>query len=409
MALSLGISIKFIPEYMGNLGHFTFFLLLLIGALNQKKMKDPSQSIYMGGINNDDNEDKDVAAERTKVRSDLSNQAPVKISGLRKVFKSYSMKSLVKCKATTEFEAVAGLDLGIDDSHLLALLGHNGAGKTTTINMMTGLLSPTAGVCYLYGKDISSDMDEIRDIIGYCPQHDILWSDLTTREHMEIICEIKAIPQNQVQQLISQRLDDVQLLSVSEHCVGTFSGGMKRRLSVSLAFIGDPKVVFLDEPTTGMDPYVRRDVWNLILRLKKGRAVIMTTHSMEEADVLGDKIAIMALGKLMAVGSSTHLKNRFAGYNLVTIVPIEHTQTVLQLLQTELPGSIFERENAVEGVNYLRFQLPSLLANQLPSFLLKLESMQHLVVDFSISQTTLEGVFLNVTTATEYLASTKKE
>jgi len=378
------------------------------------KKPDVRKSIYMNGINadNEENEDKDVAAERNQVRSADPDQIPVRIAGLRKVFKSYSLKSLLcKCRAASEFEAVKGLNLGVHHSHLLALLGHNGAGKTTTISMMTGLLSPTSGGCYLYGKDIFEDMDEISEIIGYCPQHDILWNDLTAREHMEIFCELKGIPEKEITSLINDRLEDVQLFSVSDHCVGTFSGGMKRRLSVTLSFIGDPKVVFLDEPTTGMDPYVRRDVWNLILRLKKGRAVIMTTHSMEEADVLGDKIAIMALGNLMAVGTSTHLKNRYAGYNLVTMVPNDNSENIKQMVNSELPGSIFERENVVEGTAYLRFRLPPTLTSRLGDFLEKLEESKqaNLVTDFSFSKTTLEEVFLNVTSATEYLESTKKE
>ena len=233
-----------------------------------------------GDINSSEaspDEDPDVSTERTKLHQSR-DQFPLKIVGLERYFNSYSAKSLFTCKPSTSLHAVKGMDLGIEESRVLSLLGHNGAAKSTTINMLTGLLTPSKGNCYIYGLSVLDDMDEIRNIIGLCPQHDILWNDLTAREHVELFCDLRGIPRDQVNVTVKERLEEVQLLSVADNCVGTFSGGMKRRLSVALAFIGDPKVVFLDEPTTGMDPYVRRDVWNLIIRLKKGRVILMTTH-----------------------------------------------------------------------------------------------------------------------------------
>ena len=194
--------------------------------------------------------------------------------------------------------AVNDLCLVCEDSQVLSLVGHNGAGKTTAINMLTGMLSTTEGDSYIYGLSVKNDMDKVRDIMGICPQHDILWNDLTAREHMQIFCDLRQIPYEQVDDVIRERLEDVQLFDVQNNAVGTFSGGMKRRLSVALSFVGNPKIVYLDEPTTGMvftavessflkikmkyrhnqDPYIRRDIWNLILRLKKNRVIVMTTH-----------------------------------------------------------------------------------------------------------------------------------
>jgi len=172
-----------------------------------------------------------------------------------------------------------------------------------------------------------------------CPQHDVLWGDLTAREHMELFANLKDIPRQHMQEEIRTLLEEVQLNHVADYRVNTFSGGMKRRLSVALSFLGDPKIMFLDEPTTGMDPRVRRDIWNLILRMKHNRITIMTTHSMEEADILGDKIAIMANGQLRAMGTSVNLKNRFAGYKIELVVKHDSTQTIMDLVSEKLPGT----------------------------------------------------------------------
>jgi len=147
--------------------------------------------------------------------------------------------------------------------------------------------------------------------MGVCPQHDILWKALTAEEHLELFAALRNIPAENIPAEVSERLEDVDLTSAREGLAGDFSGGMQRRLSVAIALIGNPKMVFLDEPTTGMDPISRRKVWNLIEKVKRGRVTLLTTHSMEEADILGDKIAIMKEGRLASVGTSLHLKNKF--------------------------------------------------------------------------------------------------
>eukprot|EP00667_Euglena_gracilis_P004814 EG_transcript_4844 len=175
--------------------------------------------------------------------------------------------------------AVQGVSFAIEEGGLFALLGHNGAGKTTTISMMSGLFPSTEGETFLCGLPISQSLDQIRHKVGICPQHDILWDTLTGRQHLTIFAHFRGIwnPTAEVERLLAQ----VGLTTAGGDATRTYSGGMKRRLSVAIANIGDPKVMILDEPTTGMDPHSRRQVWQLIQRLKPGRAILLTTHSME--------------------------------------------------------------------------------------------------------------------------------
>ncbi len=144
-----------------------------------------------------------------------------------------------------------------DEGNLLVLLGHNGAGKTTTIGMLTGLLSPTSGDALIFGNSIITDMDEIRKVMGVCPQYDILWPQMTGREHLELFAALKEVSKDQIENEVVERLSDVDLLKVQNIPSEGYSGGMKRRLSVAISLIGNPKIVFLDEPTTGMDPVSR--------------------------------------------------------------------------------------------------------------------------------------------------------
>ncbi len=158
-------------------------------------------------------------------------------------------------------------------------------------------------------------MDEVRKLIGVVPQFDILWDELTIREHMWMFCQIKGIGKRESEQMIEDRIRDVKLLENLDDPVMSLSGGMRRRLSVAIASIGNPKVIFMDEPTTGMDVVSKREVWELILKLKQERSFILTTHQMEEADILSDKIAIIVDGQLRSLGTSLFLKNHYGtGY-----------------------------------------------------------------------------------------------
>lgn len=158
-------------------------------------------------------------------------------------------------------------------------------------------------------------MDTIRKTIGVCPQHDILWADLTVEDHLVIFAKLKGMDPHQC---VGAKIAEVGLTEKVHTKSGELSGGMKRKLSLCMSLIGDSKVVFLDEPTSGMDPFSRRSTWNMLQANRAGRAMILTTHFMDEADLLGDRIAILAEGELQCCGSSLFLKNRYgAGYRLI--------------------------------------------------------------------------------------------
>ena len=217
--------------------------------------------------------------------------------------------------------AVDGLNLSMYSGQITALLGHNGAGKTTTINMLTGATAPSSGDAIIAGKNIRTEMSEIRQDIGICLQHDCLFPHLTVREHLQFFARLKGlyakVPLDEAERQVDQALVDVALSEKRNTLSKNLSGGMKRKLSVAMAFCGGSKVVLLDEPTSGMDPFSRRFTWDVIRHYKRDRIIILTTHFMDEADILGDRIAIMAEGQLCCLGSSLFLKKTYGvGYQL---------------------------------------------------------------------------------------------
>jgi len=296
-----------------------------------------------------------------------------------------------------DHRAVNDVCLGIDQGQLFCLLGHNGAGKTTTINMLTGMFAPSSGDAILFGNSIIDEMAEIRKNMGVCPQHDVLWDQLSAKEHLELFAGFKGIPEDQVAAEVETRLADVDLLKRQDLQSSQFSGGMKRRLSTAIALTADPQLVFLDEPTTGMDPISRRQVWNLIEKVKRGRLIILTTHSMEEADVLGDRIAIMSKGQLIALGTSLHLKNKFgAGYRIVVILRDQAQQTVDGVRAFFMNGLGIECSGSALGL--MDYNIPRPLLPSLPQFFSQLEANKENlgIRDLQLSMTTLEEVFLTL-------------
>jgi len=247
--------------------------------------------------------------------NNVPSSAAVILTCLEKTYPKYQFGCFRDRK--NDYKAVKGVTYVIEEGQLFCLLGHNGAGKTTTINMLTGMFLPTGGDATILGNSIIDGMDSIRKVMGYCPQHDLLWGQLTAKEHLEMFAAFKGMPKREIQKEVEERLKDVNLLDQKDIQTLAFSAGMKRRLSTAIALTANPQIVFLDEPTTGMDPVSRRQVWNLIEQYKKNRVIVLTTHSMEEADILGDKIGIMSHGQLSCIGTSLHLKNKFgAGYRV---------------------------------------------------------------------------------------------
>ena len=206
------------------------------------------------------------------------------------------------------------------NGQIFALLGHNGAGKSTTISMLTGLLSKSTGQGRIFDHDLFNDMDEVRTFMGVCPQHDVLFDLLTPEEHLDIFYDFKGGDPARKEEEIRGLIADVGVAPDKKKQAGSLSGGNRRKLSVAIALCGNSRLVMLDEPTAGMDLSARRGLWDMLKNYRNNRIIILTTHYMDEADVLGDRIGIMAKGKVLCLGSSLFLKNRYgAGYKLTMV------------------------------------------------------------------------------------------
>ncbi|XP_052284173.1 phospholipid-transporting ATPase ABCA1-like isoform X3 [Dreissena polymorpha] len=265
-----------------------------------------------------------------------------------------AIRNLKKKYASSKKPAVDGLNLNFYQDQITSFLGHNGAGKTTTMSILTGLFPPTDGTAYIHGKDIRYDMDHIRHNLGTCPQHNVLFDWLTVEEHLWFYARLKGASANEVKHELEQMIKDVGLPHKRQELSSNLSGGMKRKLSVAIAFVGNSKTVILDEPTAGVDPYARRAIWQLLLKLKKGRTIILSTHHMDEADVLGDRIAIISQGQLCCVGSSLFLKNRYGNGYYLTLVRSDRDIDEDAILKEQLMTNIEPRPTSAMSATSVR-------------------------------------------------------
>ncbi len=206
--------------------------------------------------------------------------------------------------------AVKNLNLRIPEGSLYALLGVNGAGKTTTIRMLTGLTKPSGGEAYVMGHSIDSELDEVKKSVNISPQETSVAPNLTVRENLEFIAGIYGFDREKTAKKVREMLMQFSMEEVENQKAKTLSGGWQRKLNIAMALITEPKVLFLDEPTLGIDVLARRELWRKIEALKGKITIVLTTHYMEEAENLADEIAIMAKGELMSVGSPEELMHR---------------------------------------------------------------------------------------------------
>ncbi|XP_009288758.1 PREDICTED: retinal-specific ATP-binding cassette transporter [Aptenodytes forsteri] len=237
------------------------------------------------------------------------------------------IQNLVKIFANRPKPAVDGMNITFYEGQITAFLGHNGAGKTTTMSILTGLFPPTSGTVLIGGLDIQTHMDSIRHRLGMCPQYNILFNHLTVAEHILFYSQLKGRSRDEAEQELETMLEDMGLTHKRNEEAQNLSGGMQRKLSVAIAFVGEAKVVVLDEPTSGVDPYSRRSIWDLLLKYRSGRTIILSTHHMDEADILGDRVAIISQGKLFCSGSPVFLKNCFgSGFYLTLVRKMKNTR-----------------------------------------------------------------------------------
>ena len=219
-----------------------------------------------------------------------------------------SVKTVGLCKTFKDMTAVDHLDLTIEKGELFALLGINGAGKTTTIRMLCGLTKPTAGDAFLLGDSIVSSTKQAKTHIAVSPQETAAAPNLTVRENLELMCGVYGFDRARAEQRIKDMTAHFRFDEILHKKSAKLSGGWQRKLSIAMALVGEPDILFLDEPTLGMDVIARAQLWELIRGLKGKTTIFLTTHYMEEAEALSDRIGVMRDGKLLTVGTADELK-----------------------------------------------------------------------------------------------------
>jgi len=353
---------------------------LVTASKSDSELTDPSAS-----------DDPNVEVADRSLREQKKFGRGIQVKSLSKEFDTPSGKKT----------AVNDLDLDIYEGQILALLGHNGAGKTTTLQMLSGMLPTTSGTATILGKDINTDMDSIRKSLGFCPQHDVLYATLTVREHLWFYGSLKGLSGDVLNAAIKKGVEEVGLTEKLDVQSRSLSGGQKRKLSVSISLIGGSKVVFVDEPTSGVDPFSRRSIWQVLQNNREGRVTILTTHFMDEADLLGDRIAIMAEGELRCCGSSLFLKDRYGAGYLLTVVkkPECDVDVLTQQVKSFVPEATIVSNVGTE----ISFQLPTASSPRFGNMFTNLDqNLDKLRVEqYGISLTTLEQVFIKVARADE--------
>ncbi len=219
----------------------------------------------------------------------------------------YAIETVELTKKYNDVTAVDNLSLSIADGELFSLLGVNGAGKTTVIKMLSCLTSPTSGQIYVKGFDLASDGDQVKRIIGVSPQETAVAPNLSVKENLELICGLHSFSKAKTAQKIHEMSTQFGMGKILSKKAGKLSGGWQRKLSIAMALISEPEILFLDEPTLGLDVISRSELWELINSLKGKITIILTTHYMEEAEALSDRIGIMKDGKLIVVGAAYEL------------------------------------------------------------------------------------------------------
>lgn len=282
----------------------------------------------------------DTALEEMKMVKELEKQKEdctgLRICGLSKTFPGGILSD-----NKDDVRAIRNLWIEVNEGECLGIMGHNGAGKTTLVNVISGMMNPTSGNARIYNQQLIEDLEDIRSKLGVVFQYDVLWDELTGFEHLWLFAQIKRIKEEGFEEMATARLKDVGLAYSGTLSVGQYSGGMRRRMSVALSSIGDPKIILMDEPTTGMDPVSKKAVWDLIQKLKGSRVIILTTHAMEEAELLSDKLCVLEEGQLRCIGAPLQLKNIYGdGYRVNILCSTHQSKQVTKLVQKVMPDAV---------------------------------------------------------------------
>ena len=353
-------------------------------AINEENLEDAKEGLINSPLNNNDNfQNEDIYKEMNDPKDSLK---------IRKVVKRFDDGKV----------AVNGVSLNFYKNEIFALLGHNGAGKTTLISMLTGLYEATEGEAIYDNMNIflPDNISIFREKLGICPQHDVLFNDLNIREHLGMFAIFKGVSSNNIENEVNKVIKDFQLEDVQYELSQNLSAGQRRKLSIAISLVGGSEIIFLDEPSSGMDITSRRNLWEILKRQSDNKIIILTTHYMEEASVLGKRIGIINLGKMKCIGTPLFLIEKFGKYMNITLSKDEGAQNdkICQYITNQIddakfeslseeiiariPKDVFKGENGISLNNFFED-----LDNSLNE--LKIKS-------YSVSMPTLEDVFLNV-------------
>ena len=307
--------------------------------------------------------------------------AMIETHGLRRTFKSRK----------GEVEAVAGIDLTVDGGEIFGFLGPNGAGKTTTLRMLTTPLPPTAGEAVVAGADLRKDAARVRERIGYVGQTGGADPQVSGRAELQLQCRLYGMNATQARERAHELILMLDLESCADRRTDTYSGGQKRRLDIGIGLAHRPQLLFLDEPTTGLDPQARSRMWTEVKRLRAdGTTIFLTTHYLEEADVLCDRLAIIDHGRIVSAGTPDELKRQVAG-DLVTLSVHGDPSAALQVLSSEP----FVRESGTED-GLIRLYVDR-GERAMPAVLRLLEGAGLQLHTIALSRPSLDDVFLRQT------------
>jgi ABC-2 type transport system ATP-binding protein len=293
------------------------------------------------------------------------------------------------CKTFGSFKAVDNLTLKVKQGEIFGLLGPNGSGKTTTINMVSGLSLPTSGTVRVMGYDVRHEARKVRQILGSVPQETALYEELTAWANMDFHADLFGIPRKEKKERITRILELVQLLDRKNSRVGTFSGGMKRRLALGRALLHEPQLIYLDEPTLGVDVQARRVIWDYILSLREqGKTVLITTNYLEEAQALCERLAIIDQGKLIAVDTPQHLKQTYGG----SVIELETAQPIAAVNDIRALEGVKE---VVQDKAHLKITTEG-TSNVVPQ-IINIASQEGDIRDISVREPNLDEIFLRLT------------
>ena len=348
-------------------------------------------------INITDNNPKINEIEKLNIPKFETNHQELSPINKQKKEQNMCLKIINVSKNFDELKAVDNFNGELFSNEIFCLLGHNGAGKTTLVNMISGIYDPNQGDILFNGKSLVTNKNYLYENIGLCQQEDIFFEYLTVQEHLEYMCKIKGskINKKEIQELINK----IELTPKKDALCSTLSGGQKRKLCIALALIGGSQIILLDEPTSGMDVMARRKLWDFLKNYKKDKIILLTTHFLDEAEYLGDRIGIMSDGKYLCSGTSSFLKSKYpCGFNLNFIINSEkfndeNKERFFEGIQKLEPKA--EIRVASKGIFTINIQSNNKNIPQIFDYI-ELKKNEYGIDDYTVSSTSLEDVFLKI-------------